>query len=685
MKFLRSDAGNEWSVFLWRDTEKKDVQPVSPEVADQMLNELDSRAERKAQKAFESALKKLQSKLDRNKVDTGELPEIATVLGATVATPEEKNMAERALRLIPVEDVLKWGARGSHAETLKHIFVTGWRVDLRGMSISEEKEEELCQLLGQKTPKEIRADQKRERIASRVETPADKFENWIESGMMTAEIIAQPEWTSVLASTFRAQSPETLRMLFASDGTVNFHGNKNASRYIGAGNLFGPEQEWIEINGKLGRRSIDPKFNSDQIGYVDVQGNYLKIMGRGTESIRAVGEPSAEIKKDFVETLIVGGEESYRGRFDKFLAQRELSAARRSGQLRQKIMTSGFPSPGEIDSKEEFAAYTVLIAKQIEATSGIPWQVTASQASLETGFGRDGLSREYNNFFGKKATGTDSRVSVSTSEDFGDGCKEMGQDFATYDSPEESFIDYAKLLQKTRYRGILEAYQSGGAYTIPEGFRKNSDKNPSPGEVEKGAESITNWTWKIDSPESFLRAVIASGYATLNTKLYVERAMGTMATLEQYDIDVLPIQSENLTFAEARQILVPDRFKLWSSGGGFTDRTNKTHTTLDGLKKKTALGAVSLLDELALSGVTITGGTEDGHGGGLRGGPGTHGFGNGLDWEDYPETNRAFETYFARNGVKPSQKRLGELYEFESNGFQYKVLKEDDHWDLKIT
>ncbi len=108
-----------------------------------------------------------------------------------------------------------------------------------------------------------------------------------------AEGIDFPEgFEGIPASAFLKRSPATvLYSLFVdSNGVVNFHGNSSAKMRIGAGDIFGSDQEFIKINGVVGQRSIDPKFHGSKVGYVTKKGKYLPITGGETISTDVSGE-----------------------------------------------------------------------------------------------------------------------------------------------------------------------------------------------------------------------------------------------------------------------------------------------------------------------------------------------------------------------------------------------------------
>lgn len=103
-------------------------------------------------------------------------------------------------------------------------------------------------------------------------------------------------------------------------------------------------------------------------------------------------------------------------------------------------------------------------ASAASASTGIPASLILSQAALESGWGRREILHENGqtsyNLFGIKATGgwKGKVVNVMTTEYVNGMAKKMEQPFRAYDSYEESFADYARLIsQNERYKHVLTA------------------------------------------------------------------------------------------------------------------------------------------------------------------------------------------------------------------------------------
>ena len=121
-------------------------------------------------------------------------------------------------------------------------------------------------------------------------------------------------------------------------------------------------------------------------------------------------------------------------------------------------------------------------AESAAGQTGLSRELILAQAALETGWGRhesqtaDG-SPTYN-VFNIKATGWDGRSAQVATHEFVDGERQATQDgFRAYDSYEQAFDDYARLINgNARYaaagqaptdRAAAEALQSGGYATDP--------------------------------------------------------------------------------------------------------------------------------------------------------------------------------------------------------------------------
>ncbi len=119
---------------------------------------------------------------------------------------------------------------------------------------------------------------------------------------------------------------------------------------------------------------------------------------------------------------------------------------------------------GAPEHVRDFVGKMQSAAEQVAASSGVPAKLILSQAALESGWGKreikHGDGQSSHNLFGIKAgkSWTGKVVDIMTTE-FEDGkMKKLSQPFRAYDSYEESFSDYAKLISESpRYEAVLSA------------------------------------------------------------------------------------------------------------------------------------------------------------------------------------------------------------------------------------
>lgn len=150
---------------------------------------------------------------------------------------------------------------------------------------------------------------------------SEDFCKWVEKNPeMVTPLRALP--ASVLLSPDFAK-PEKLRALFMAGDTVDFHGNLSAKKYLGAGDLFGQEHQFIKINGEVGIRSIDSKFNKNKIGYINEDGDYLAILGGEEISFDVDDSEKADFSDSKIDNnfeykngeTVLKGEAAYQAQF----------------------------------------------------------------------------------------------------------------------------------------------------------------------------------------------------------------------------------------------------------------------------------------------------------------------------------------------------------------------------------
>jgi flagellum-specific peptidoglycan hydrolase FlgJ len=115
--------------------------------------------------------------------------------------------------------------------------------------------------------------------------------------------------------------------------------------------------------------------------------------------------------------------------------------------------------------KQAFLDDAIAAALECSRVSGLPAGVTVAQAALESAWGRSGLSRQANNYFGIKAHGKHKSVQMETTEVANGVAARTAARFAEYASLAGCFADRDQLILK------LPVYaEARGCVTDPEAF-----------------------------------------------------------------------------------------------------------------------------------------------------------------------------------------------------------------------
>lgn len=167
------------------------------------------------------------------------------------------------------------------------------------------------------------------------------------------------------------------------------------------------------------------------------------------------------------------------------------AATQRSSMLTGSVSKADNPLAMSPKGRDEFVQHHSDAAERVSKASGIPAAFMLGQAGHETGWGKSEIratdgSNSFN-LFGIKATkGWMGKVAEITTTEYIDGkAQKVVAKFRAYDSYEESFRDYARLISNSpRYEqamdqvhsatGYAQALQKAGYATDPEYARKLS-------------------------------------------------------------------------------------------------------------------------------------------------------------------------------------------------------------------
>jgi flagellar protein FlgJ len=155
------------------------------------------------------------------------------------------------------------------------------------------------------------------------------------------------------------------------------------------------------------------------------------------------------------------------------------------------------------DGTAGFIASSIPAAQEGQRQYRVPSSVTIAQAILESGWGRSTLTRDDHNYFGMKCFGSPGPVAIgcrdyATHECSGADCWATHDDFRTYRSTSDSYVDHGRQLSS----------------------------------MSRYAEAMNH----TDDPDRFAREVHAAGYATSST--YADKLIDLMRQYNLYQYDL---------------------------------------------------------------------------------------------------------------------------------------------------
>ena len=129
--------------------------------------------------------------------------------------------------------------------------------------------------------------------------------------------------------------------------------------------------------------------------------------------------------------------------------------------------------------RDGFVQHLSGTAERVAQESGIPASFMLGQAGHETGWGKSEIRHKDGsnsfNLFGIKATGswTGKVAEITTTEYINGTPRKVTAKFRAYDSYEESFRDYARLIKESpRYEKAEAVAQSGSAMAYASALQK---------------------------------------------------------------------------------------------------------------------------------------------------------------------------------------------------------------------
>ncbi|WP_243020300.1 flagellar assembly peptidoglycan hydrolase FlgJ [Simplicispira sedimenti] len=207
-------------------------------------------------------------------------------------------------------------------------------------------------------------------------------------------------------------------------------------------------------HGDLGTDMLDQQLSVQMSGQ---PGGLSEIIARQLAQAMGV-EPAAASHATTPSTLSLGG------------------ALKNNAPTSGPITTTTTPAPA---GRDAFVQHLSGTAERVAQESGIPAAFMLGQAGHETGWGKSAIKKadgsDSFNLFGIKATkGWTGKVAEVTTTEYIDGKpRKVTAKFRAYDSYEESFRDYARLIKESpRYEKAESVAKTGSAVAYAAALQK---------------------------------------------------------------------------------------------------------------------------------------------------------------------------------------------------------------------
>lgn len=136
------------------------------------------------------------------------------------------------------------------------------------------------------------------------------------------------------------------------------------------------------------------------------------------------------------------------------------------------------PTLTKADERQLFLTQKGPYAQLMQQQYGVLASITLAQAALESDWGKSGLSREYNNYFGIKSDGSGDSVLYATKEFENQRWITVNARFAVYRDWRDSFRAHSQLLVKgttwnaNQYQDVLNSrdYRTAAQALVKDGY-----------------------------------------------------------------------------------------------------------------------------------------------------------------------------------------------------------------------
>ena len=274
-------------------------------------------------------------------------------------------------------------------------------------------------------------------------------------------------------------SPNAMNAMNAMSGNLNssLKNNLSSSTNVGTDNR--------SIEALRSAAARDPKASiretAKQFESLFMQ-EVMKSMRASTMASGMLDNPGSQLGTEMLDTQFAGKMTGLPGGLSDAIQrqlQRQMGISDKTDAAKTLQPLPALATKGIAPHVQTFIQKHDSAAKAAEAATGIPASFMLAQAAHESGWGKHeitakGGAQSYN-LFGIKATaGWTGKVAEVQTTEYVDGkAQKVTAKFRAYDSYQDAFKDYAKLIgSNDRYRNVVAQAQSGSAEGFARGLQK---------------------------------------------------------------------------------------------------------------------------------------------------------------------------------------------------------------------
>jgi len=261
--------------------------------------------------------------------------------------------------------------------------------------------------------------------------------------------------------------------------------SNSLSNGLGSGQGTNTGTDTRSIESLRAAAARDPKGNiretAKQFETLFMQ-EVMKSMRASTMASGMLDNPGSQMGTEMLDTQFAGKMTGLPGGLSDAIQrqlQRQMGVSDKSAAPKTLQALPALAKKGIAPHVQTFIQKHDSAAKAAEAATGIPASFMLAQAAHESGWGKHEITAKGGtpsyNLFGIKATsGWTGKVAEVQTTEYVDGkAQKVTAKFRAYDSYQDAFKDYAKLIgSNDRYRNVVAQAQNGSAEGFARGLQK---------------------------------------------------------------------------------------------------------------------------------------------------------------------------------------------------------------------